>query len=136
MIHFRRAEDRGRTDYYDPKHRGFRTLRVINDEHVKSGAALVRAARRYFALLASKDGRNESLQVPEDVDLWMALIDPGETRVLPLRPGRHAWIHAVRGSITVNGSDLAEGDGASMSDEEVFTLIGRDRAEVLLFDLA
>jgi redox-sensitive bicupin YhaK (pirin superfamily) len=117
MIHFRRAEDRDRTDL------GWLDRRR-------------RAAQRYFALLASKDGRNESLPVRQDVDLWMALIDPGETRVLPLRPGRHAWIHVVRGSITVNGSDLAEGDGASMSDEQVFTLIGRDHAEVLLFDLA
>ena len=117
MLHVRRFEDRGRTDsgWLDRRRR---------------------AARRYFALLASRDGRNDSLPVREDVDLWMALIDPGETRVLPLRPGRHAWIHVVRGSITVNGSDLAEGDGASMSDEQVFTLIGRDHAEVLLFDLA
>jgi len=117
MTHVRRSEERGRTD-----------LGWLDSRR--------RAARRYFALLASKDGRNESLQVRQDVDLWMALIDPGETRVLPLRPGRHAWIHVVRGSITVNGSDLAEGDGASMSDEDVFTLIGRDQAEVLLFDLA
>jgi redox-sensitive bicupin YhaK (pirin superfamily) len=117
MLHVRRSEDRGRTD-----------LGWLDSRR--------RAARRYFALLASKDGRNESLQVRQDVDLWMALIDPGETRVLPLRPGRHAWIQVVRGSITVNGSALAEGDGASMSDEQFFTLIGCDHAEVLLFDLA
>lgn len=117
MLHVRRGEDRNDIDL------GWLDRRR-------------RAARRYFALLASKDGRNESLQVRQDVNLWMALIDPGETRVLPLRSGRHAWIHVVRGSITVNGSDLEEGDGASMSNEQVFTLIGRDPAEVLLFDLA
>jgi len=42
----------------------------------------------------------------------------------------------ARGSVAVNGSYLASGDGASVSDEEALTLVGRDQAEVLLFDLA
>jgi hypothetical protein len=94
-----------------------------------------RQARRYFALLASRGRRDESLQVGEDVNLWMACIDPGEVRVVPLRSGRRAWIHMVRGSVTVNGSRLAEGDGGSASDEETLTLLGQDRAEVLLLDM-
>jgi quercetin 2,3-dioxygenase len=95
-----------------------------------------RAAARHFALLLSRDGREESLQVRQDVAVWTALIAPGETRVMPLRVGRHAWIHVARGSVAVNGSHLASGDGASVSGEEALTLVGRDQAEVLLFDLA
>jgi redox-sensitive bicupin YhaK (pirin superfamily) len=94
-----------------------------------------RQARRYFALLASRGGLNESVDMDEDVNLWLACIDPGEVRVLHLRSGRRAWIHMVRGSVSVNGSRLAEGDGASASYEKTLTLLGRDRAEILLLDM-
>ena len=96
-------------------------------------------ARRDFALLASADGRDGSLRLHQDVDLRMALLGPGASRQLPLRPGRHAWIQVARGAATVNGVALAEGDGAAVSGEERIDLAGRDTAavtEVLLFDLA
>src|SRR5262245_40331483 len=105
------------------------------DSTGKVPALRERQARRYFALLASGGGRDESLEVGEDMNLWMAYIDTGEVRVLPLRSGRRAWIYMVRGSISVNGSRLAECDGASASDEETLTLIGQHRAEILLLDM-
>jgi redox-sensitive bicupin YhaK (pirin superfamily) len=97
------------------------------------------AARRDFALLASHDGRDGSLRLRQDVDLRMALLGPGASRPIPLRPGRHAWVQMARGSASVNGVPLAEGDGAAVSDEATVELSGRDKAgegEVLLFDLA
>ena len=94
------------------------------------------AARRGFALLASKDGREGSLQIHQDVDLWMAVVESGARRELALRPGRHAWVHVARGSVEVNGVPLAEGDGAAVSGAEAVTLADGDAAEVLVFDLA
>jgi redox-sensitive bicupin YhaK (pirin superfamily) len=94
------------------------------------------AARRGFALLASTDGRDASLRISQDVDLWMALVTAGERRDLRLKPGRHAWVHVARGSVELGGTPLAEGDGAAVSNAEVLTLVGGDAAEVLLFDLA
>jgi redox-sensitive bicupin YhaK (pirin superfamily) len=136
MIRVHRAEEPGHG------HRDVDTLSrvlaaVLADD---DGADRIRALRRtqahcYFALLASRGGRGESLQLGEDMNLWMACIEPGEVRVMPLRSGRRAWIHMVRGSVTVNGSRLAEGDGGSASDEETLTLLGQDRAEVLLLDM-
>ena len=58
--------------------------------------AFDRGPPRGFVLLASPEGGG-SLQVQQDVDLWMTLIAPGDTRELPLRPGRHAWVHVARG---------------------------------------
>jgi quercetin 2,3-dioxygenase len=97
------------------------------------------AARRDFALLASRDGRDGSLRLHQDVDLRMALVGPGATRQMPLGPERHAWAQVARGSVSVNGSPLAEGDGAALSDEAGIEVSGLDKtgdAEVLLFDLA
>jgi quercetin 2,3-dioxygenase len=94
------------------------------------------AAAREFVLLASRDGRAGSLTVHQDVDLWMARIGAGEARDLALRPGRHAWIHVARGSVSANGQALGEGDGASVGDESRLSFRGGPDAEVLVFDLA
>jgi redox-sensitive bicupin YhaK (pirin superfamily) len=93
-------------------------------------------ARRAFLLLASRDGRDESLQVHQDVDLWLGLVGAGERRELPLRSDRHAWVHVARGSLSMNGTALQEGDGAAVTGEARLSLRGERDAEVLVFDLA
>ena len=92
-------------------------------------------AKRSFVLLASRDGREASLQVAQDVDVWMTRLSDGESRVISLAPGRHAWIHMARGSASVNGTLLHEGDGAGVSGEEALRFLASDTAEVLVFDL-
>jgi redox-sensitive bicupin YhaK (pirin superfamily) len=92
-------------------------------------------ASRAFILLASKGGRDGSLDVHQDVDLWVALIGAGERRELPLGPSRHAWVHIARGSATVNGTGLGAGDGAAVSDEDHLAFVGQQATEVLVFDL-
>ena len=93
------------------------------------------AARRGFALLASRDGRDESLRLHQDVSLWLALLEAGETRALPLGEGRSAWVHVARGSAEVSGAALGEGDGAAIRGAGSVALAGGP-AEVLVFDLA
>jgi redox-sensitive bicupin YhaK (pirin superfamily) len=92
-------------------------------------------AARQFVLLASRDGREETIQVQQDVDLWVTLLDAGERRAFALRPGRHAWVHVARGAVTLNGTPLGEGDGAAVSAEAGLEFAGTEAAEVLLFDL-
>ena len=53
-----------------------------------------------------------------------------------LKPERHAYVQVARGSVTLNGKRLDEGDGAAISDEKTVQLTGEKDAEVLLFDLA
>jgi redox-sensitive bicupin YhaK (pirin superfamily) len=92
-------------------------------------------AERSFVLLASRDGREGTLQVAQDVDVWMTQLAAGERRKISLAPGRHAWIHVARGSASLNGTSLGEGDGAGVSSEETLQFLGGDAAEVLVFDL-
>jgi len=94
------------------------------------------AMRKTFVLLASPNGREGSLQVHQDVDLWATVIGAGESREFRLRPRRHAWIHVARGCVSLNGTALSEGDGAAVSGEESLGFLGDEPAEVLLFDLA
>jgi redox-sensitive bicupin YhaK (pirin superfamily) len=94
------------------------------------------AARKGFFLLASKDGRDGSIQVQQDAALWMTRLGEGEERVHALAPGRHAWLHVARGSVALDGALLETGDGAAVSEQASVRLAGRGDAEVLLFDLA
>jgi redox-sensitive bicupin YhaK (pirin superfamily) len=94
------------------------------------------AAARGLVLLASQDGRAQSLQVQQDVDLWVTLVGAGERRQLPLRTERHAWVHVARGEVSLNGTALGEGDGAAVSGADGLSIVGSAPAEVLAFDLA
>ena len=92
-------------------------------------------AKESFLLLASKEGRNKSIQVEQDVDVWMTQLADDERRELPLRPGRGAWVHVASGSAALNGNTLGEGDGAAVTGEEALRFLGGEGAEVLVFDL-
>jgi redox-sensitive bicupin YhaK (pirin superfamily) len=230
-VRLRRAAERGRTDldwlasrhtfsfggYYDPRHMGFRSLRVINDDRVAPGAGfaphghrdmeilsfvlagalehqdsaggggIIRpgevqfmragtgvthseynhsrtepvhflqiwimpdtralspaygqltydrvAATNGLLLLASRDGREGSIQVQQDVNLWLAMPPPGDIRTLPIAQGRAAWVHVARGAVEVDGIALSAGDGASVAGGRAIGLRGTEPGEVLIFDL-
>jgi hypothetical protein len=91
--------------------------------------------RGKLRLVASSDGREGSVSLHQDVALWVAVLDEGQKAELPLAAGRHAWVHVARGTVTVNGKRLDEGDGAALSDERVIALEGHG-GEILVFDLA
>lgn len=93
------------------------------------------AARRGLVRLASRDGREDSPRISQDVDLWLALLEDGERRELELATGRHAWVHVARGSVELDAETLAEGDGAAVSGAAAVRLAGKGPAEVLVFDL-
>jgi hypothetical protein len=87
-------------------------------------------------LIVSPDGRDGSVSLNQDADVYAALFKPGEGAHLDLRPGRYAWVQVARGGITLNGETLSAGDGAAVSDERALDLLARSDAEVLVFDLA
>jgi len=94
------------------------------------------AAGREFVLLAAREKRPGSLSIHQDVSVRVGLLKPNEQRELALEPGRHAWVHVARGGVKLNGTDLAEGDGAAVSMESRLQFVGLQPAEVLVFDLA
>jgi quercetin 2,3-dioxygenase len=87
-------------------------------------------------LVASRDGREGSVTVNQDVDLYAGLFKAGDGARLDLRRGRHAWIQVARGAVTVNRETLGPGDGAAISEESALDLKATADAEILVFDLA
>ncbi len=91
--------------------------------------------RGKLRLVASGDGRQGSVTIHQDADLYKALLAPGEAATLPLREGRYSWVQVARGAVTVNGQALGQGDGAALSSERAVELAATEAAEVLVFDL-
>jgi redox-sensitive bicupin YhaK (pirin superfamily) len=92
--------------------------------------------RGALRVVASPDGRDGSVTIQQDAAIYAGRLGAGESVRLDLAPGRHAWVHVVRGDLRLGGHDLSEGDGAAVSDEGAVQLEGRAEAEVLVFDLA
>jgi redox-sensitive bicupin YhaK (pirin superfamily) len=92
--------------------------------------------RGRLRLIASRDGRDGSVRIHQDADLYAALIDGAESVTHTPTTGRRQYVHVVRGAVEVNGQPLAAGDAVKISggDNKVRIEKGRD-AEVLLFDL-
>jgi hypothetical protein len=87
-------------------------------------------------LVASRDGREGSLKIHQDVSVYNTLLKGGETVEHWLELGRHAWLQVVKGAVELNGNKLSAGDGASVSEESALTISAVDDSEVILFDLA
>ncbi len=91
---------------------------------------------RRWILVAAGDGRDGAVTVHQDVNLSVAVLLAGQQISYRLKPGRHAWLQAARGSATLNGAQLNEGDGVAVSEEEILEIRAVEAAEILLFDLA
>jgi redox-sensitive bicupin YhaK (pirin superfamily) len=86
-------------------------------------------------LVASPDGRDGSVTIRQDNELYATVLGAGESVRHELKPDRHAYVQVARGSVKLNGAELQEGDGAAISAEKAVELTGVQDAEVLLFDL-
>jgi redox-sensitive bicupin YhaK (pirin superfamily) len=230
MITIRKSDERGHADhgwlnarhtfsfgdYYDPRHMGFRALRVINDDTVAGGGgfpthphrdmeiityilsgalehkdsmgngrvirpgevqymaagtgvqhsefnhspiepahllqiwilpdrkgatpryaekSLVSAEQGKLHLVTSKTGRDGSIAINQDSDLWLARLRAGDSVKHSLQPGRHAWVQVAEGEVTINGNRLSSGDAVALSGEPEVSVTGHGNAQVLLFDL-
>ena len=91
--------------------------------------------RGTLRLVASPDGRDGSVTIHADAAIYSGLFDGEQALKRPLDPQRKAYVHVVRGSVTVNGQPLQGGDALRIENEGELTIEqGRD-AELLVFDL-
>jgi redox-sensitive bicupin YhaK (pirin superfamily) len=91
--------------------------------------------RGKLRLIASPDGRDGSVKIRQDNELYATVLGAGQSVKHALKPDRHAYVQVARGSVKLNGTALQTGDGAALSAEKVVELTGVNDAEVLLFDL-
>jgi quercetin 2,3-dioxygenase len=92
--------------------------------------------RGRLRLIASRDGRDGSVAVSQDVAIFAAQLAPGEKVVHNLAAGRRAWVQVARGEIDVGGVPARAGDGLAVEGEERLAIVATAAAaEFLVFDL-
>ena len=92
--------------------------------------------RGKLRLLASPDGRDGSVTVHQNAQLYAALVDGEEKATHDLARDRKAYVHVARGSVKVNGQPLGPGDALKIEGESEVVIDQGDKAEVLVFDMA
>jgi redox-sensitive bicupin YhaK (pirin superfamily) len=93
--------------------------------------------RGRLRLLGSRTGRDGSVTIHRDVDLYASVLNSGSTVRHALQPGRAAWLHVARGTVTLDGAELRAGDGVGIKAAGHIEISGVSKdAEFLLFDMA
>lgn len=87
-----------------------------------------------LTLLVSPKGDQDSLQIHQDAKLYVLDLDAGQAYTHAFESSRMVWIQVARGSVSLNGYELLQGDGAS-TDETLLKFQAHEKAEILIFDL-
>ncbi|MBK8725275.1 MAG: pirin family protein [Holophagaceae bacterium] len=93
------------------------------------------ALRNRLGLIASRDGREGSVRLSQDVAVEVARLDPGATVRHAFEPGRGGWLHVAKGTVQTGGLELKQGDGLVLEDEAALEVTALASSEILLFDL-
>ena len=91
--------------------------------------------RGRLRLVGSRDGREGSVTIHQDVDLYSTLLGAGDEVRHTLAAGRKGWVQIARGSAELNGERLGPGDGVAVDGPSDIVLTGLSDAEILLFDM-
>ena len=91
--------------------------------------------RGQLRLIGSRKGRNGSVTIHQDVDLYATLLSRGDAVEHTIAGGRGGWVQVARGSVAINGELLRQGDGVAVATSGLLRIEGDADAEVLLFDM-
>ncbi len=92
--------------------------------------------RGKLRLVGSPDGRDGSVVIHQDVDLYATLLEAGESLSHRVAAGRGVWVQVIDGALTVNGETLRPGDGIAISGADGLLIEAQAPTEALLFDMA
>jgi quercetin 2,3-dioxygenase len=94
------------------------------------------AAPGKLHLAASKAGRDGSIAINQDADLFVGKLRAGDKINYSFKPDRHGWIHVAEGEIELNSLKLKSGDAVALSDEKEILFAIKSPAQILFFDLS
>ena len=93
--------------------------------------------RDRLRLVGSPDGRDGSIVIHQDADIYDTLLSRDHAVSHALKAGRKGWVQVVSGAVEVNGKAAVAGDSVAVEDEAVLSVTSRaDGSEVLVFDLS
>lgn len=88
-------------------------------------------------LYISRDGRDDSMEINQDVDLYAGIFPSGSKAIHRIEQGRGVWMQIIHGKLDINGEiELGEGDGAGFDHLDKLEWQAQEDTELILFDVA
>ena len=87
-------------------------------------------------LIGSRDGRDGSVTIHQDVDLYASVLEQGSEVNLENVANRRVFVQVVSGELELNGQDLSAGDGVQIRDAPEVRATAKSETEFLLFNMA
>lgn len=88
-----------------------------------------------FHLIGDQYGTDGAVTIKQDVKLYLAQIDDGQSVSHDFAPGRGGFVQVTRGRVTLDGEVLKEGDGLEITGVPRVTFTAQADSELMLFDL-
>lgn len=89
-----------------------------------------------LVLVVSKEGRDGSISIQQDADLYISRLKKGEVLEFKSKLDRHIWVQVIRGKIKLNNIELNSGDALSSSENDLMNFQAMNDAEFMIFDLS
>ena len=89
-----------------------------------------------WCLLGSRDGRDGSLTIHQDIEIAATIIETGNSMDYQFAEGRRGFLQLVEGRLEIGDETLSSGDGVTIADTGSITLTASEETELLLFDMA
>ena len=99
-------------------------------------AFLREAKLNRLCLIGSRDGREGSVTIHQDVDLYASVLESGEQVALDGVAVRRIFVQVVSGDLRVNGELVNAGDGVQIREEDSVNIEALSESEFLLFNLS
>jgi len=87
-------------------------------------------------LVADRHGTGGALTIHQDIRLYVGTLNTGVALELPLQHDRYGWLQVAKGTLSIQGQTVQEGDGVLVGEQEKLLITTPSHAEVLWFDLA
>ena len=87
-----------------------------------------------FSLLVSRDGREGSLSIHQNTNIWYGKLKKNETYNFPLSLG-NAWIQEIEGQIEIDKTVLDTGDGASITKQNSMEIMAKSDSSFFIIEL-
>lgn len=88
-----------------------------------------------LSLVASNSGRDSTISLNQDVDLYVLKSEKEGERILNTDEARSYWLQVIRGTVKMNDRTATAGDGLQARNETRIHLKWHPNSEFLLFDL-
>jgi len=84
-----------------------------------------------LTLLASNDGRNQSLTINQALNLYVLDLE----KTFTFNNAKKIWLQIAQGTIKINDKIMKQGDGASVTNEVNLKFTALEKSEILIFEL-